>query len=207
MWSECRSCHGNCGGARRHPARARQRRTMVVARALRAAGRHTDRIGERAAPAARPGHRGGADQRRRDSLLLGAVAGRQDGHDSRPRHPPDARAGTRRSLPRCVRRVLRRLARAHGICRRGDGAGRVRSVARRPGAARGRARFRRRARVRVVRLCRVSCGARHRCGRVDRAGPDARRQPPHHRRRSAAEYQRTICSASSPIPRRSNPVR
>ena len=38
---------------------------------------------------------------------------------------------TRRHLSRRVRGILRRLARADGVCRRGDGAGRLRAVARR----------------------------------------------------------------------------
>ena len=86
--------------------------------------------------ARRPAGLPGAEQCRRDPQLLGAGAGRQDGHGARPRAAPAAAGRPARQLARPVRRVLRRAARAHGAARGGAGARRLRRLAGGAGAAR-----------------------------------------------------------------------
>ena len=89
--------------------------------------------------AARPGRPAGAARLasgRRDPQLLGARARRQGRHGAGPRQPPAFTADARRRLPRPVRRVLRRAARAMALHVVARGAGRrsTRWLAR-PGAA------------------------------------------------------------------------
>ncbi len=75
------------------------------------------------------------DEPRRHPLLLDPSARRQDGHDPRPHEHARPRADEARNLSRPVRGILRHVARADGLLRRGDGARRLRGVARRAGRA------------------------------------------------------------------------
>ena len=142
-----------------------------------------DRDGERDPPAGRPARRAAAREPRRHPFVLGAVARRQDGHDSRAasRGSRSSRRGPATFRGACAeycgashalmafvgRRRWSRTTFERGSTRR---RGRRR---RRPTRSRRGARPRSRERLR-----RLPHGARHRGRRTDRPGPDARRQPP-----------------------------
>src|SRR5690606_37021453 len=183
------------GGAGGRAARRRLGRAVVVARALR-----RRRRGDRERDP-HPGRAAGgavAHQPRRDPFVLGAGTRGQGGHDSRAQQHAGAAGRPARHVPRRVRGVLRRLARADAAAGGGDAAGCVRALAGGAGRARG-CRARRpggagQGGVPAQRLRRLPRRARHRRHRQRRPRPDPRRQPARTRGRRVAQRRRVAAA-------------